>query len=86
MKGAAIACLCIGFGSGALQVAQSQPQEPVFRAGTDIVALDVSVRRRNQTVTGLTARDFELLDNGVPQRIVVERAETVPSMCLWSSM
>jgi hypothetical protein len=78
MKGAAIAWLCVGLGSGALQIAQSPPQEPVFRAGTDVVTLDVSVRRKSAPVTGLTARDFELLDNGVAQRIAVERVDTIP--------
>lgn len=46
----------------------SSPQT-VFRASADLVTVDVSVRNGARVVTGLTARDFELVDNGVPQEI-----------------
>jgi VWFA-related protein len=41
-----------------------------FRATTDIVTVDVSVRDRSRVVTGLTAADFEVSDNGVRQTVV----------------
>jgi len=46
-------------------------QEPqVFRSGTNAVAVDVTVRDRGRrTVMGLTAADFTVTDNGVPQEI-----------------
>lgn len=44
-------------------------QEPVFRAGIEVVELDVSVTRGGQPIAGLTARDFALTDNGVAQQI-----------------
>jgi VWFA-related protein len=50
----------------------------VFRAGTDLVTIDASVRLRNAPITGLTARDFELLDNGVAQAIELQSTDTVP--------
>jgi VWFA-related protein len=49
-------------------IGQAQ-ERPVFRAGVEIVELDVSVTRGGQPVTGLTARDFALTDNGVAQQI-----------------
>ena len=52
----------------AATIAQAQ-ERPVFRTGVEIVELDVSVTRGGQPVTGLTARDFALTDNGVAQQI-----------------
>jgi hypothetical protein len=58
--------------------AMQSPQRPSFRAGTEVVTIDVSVRRKAAPVPGLTAADFVLLDNGVPQRVSVETTEAVP--------
>lgn len=54
--------------------AQDKPkqdkQEPqAFRAATDAVSVTVSVWAGKRPVSGLTAADFELLDNGVRQEI-----------------
>src|SRR4029453_12682416 len=48
--------------------AAPRPQQPTFTARVDAVRVDVDVRRGNKPVTGLSASDFEVLDNGVPQR------------------
>ncbi len=53
-------------------------QHPAFYASTDLVTIDTLVQRRGRPVTGLTASDFELLDNGVRQQITVEASEAVP--------
>jgi VWFA-related protein len=46
-------------------------QQPVFRTGTDVVQLDVSVLDKNRKpIRGLTAADFSVLEDGVQQRIV----------------
>jgi Ca-activated chloride channel homolog len=45
------------------------PAQPRFRGGVDAVRVDVLVTDGNRPVGGLTADDFELRDNGVPQRI-----------------
>lgn len=45
-------------------------QQPVFRTAADVVAIDVLVMNGNRPVAGLTAADFELLDNGVPQTLL----------------
>jgi VWFA-related protein len=50
-------------------VAAGARQTPVFRASVDLVRVDVLVTDRGQPVADLTADDFELLDNGVPQRV-----------------
>lgn len=64
-------CVCLG-------TLWDHPQQPTFRAGTDVVNVDVSVHIRNSPVMGLTSRDFSLFDNTVAQRIEVSVVETVP--------
>ena len=44
-------------------------QPPTFRAGVEIVTVDVSVTRADAPVSGLTADDFVVTDNGIRQRI-----------------
>lgn len=55
-----------------------QAQERVFRSGVDGVTILASVRGGNRPVPGLTARDFELTDNGVPQELTTIAAGKVP--------
>jgi VWFA-related protein len=50
----------------------------VFRGGTDVVAVDVSIRRGNLPVRDLAARDFALTDNGVRQQVEVVSTDTLP--------
>jgi len=57
---------------------RAQEQRPTFRAGVTAVAVDVSVRVRNNPVPGLGPRDFELTDHGVPQRIDSVSIEPIP--------
>ena len=51
----------------------SPPQQtPTFRSSVDLVRLDVSVfDNQRRPVQGLAANDFTILENGVPQEIVV---------------
>ena len=49
-----------------------------FRTGVDGISVNVSVRARNQPVSGLTAADFEVLDNGVRQEISTLSLDAVP--------
>lgn len=53
-------------------------QRPVFRSRSDLVSIDVSVRRGNVPVTGLTAPDFRVFDNGVLQKVDSVSYEAVP--------
>lgn len=45
------------------------PQMPVFRTGVDVVRVDALVTDGGRPVSGLTAADFEVTDNGVAQDI-----------------
>ena len=49
-----------------------------FRTGTDAVRVDVLVTNGNAPVGGLTASDFELFDNKVPQAIDAVAIEDLP--------
>jgi VWFA-related protein len=53
-------------------------QAPTFRAAADVVAVEAAVRRDKRPVTGLKVGDFELLDNGVPQKISDLNYERLP--------
>jgi VWFA-related protein len=59
-----VLAVCLG-----AQAASQQPA-PTFRAETSLVPLDIRVLDRNgKPVTGLTAADFTVLENGVAQTI-----------------
>jgi VWFA-related protein len=65
--------------AGALAAAPPQGQQaPVFRSTVEGVSVSVSVRSASKPVQGLKTSDFELLDNGVPQRIEALSVETLP--------
>lgn len=49
-----------------------------FRSGVDVVTLNVAVTNGQNVVAGLTAADFEVLDNGVPQQVVSLAHESWP--------
>ncbi len=55
----------------------SQAQQ-TFRASTDVVLVDVSVRDGGRMVTGLGPGDFQLTDNGVRQRVESVETTAVP--------
>src|SRR5580692_8412612 len=55
----------------AVGIAATQAQVPRFRAGVDLVQIDVvAVDANGHPVPGLTAADFSLLDRKKPQKIV----------------
>lgn len=53
-------------------------QQAVFRATANLVAVDATVMRGRNAVAGLTAADFRLTDNGVPQDIESVSQGTMP--------
>jgi len=55
--------------AGVLLTGGADPQKTTFRSSVDAVVVDVLVTDRGKPVSGLTADDFELRDEGVRQRI-----------------
>jgi VWFA-related protein len=53
-------------------------QPPTFRTRVEVVTLDVSVTRADAPVSGLTADDFVVTDNGIRQRIDSVTVARVP--------
>jgi VWFA-related protein len=48
--------------------AEAPPQQPIFRAGTDLVRVDVTVTARgDEAVADLRLADFEVEEDGIPQ-------------------
>jgi VWFA-related protein len=72
-RGLAVAVVAAALGGGVVGA-----QRPVFRAGIEVVAVDVAVTRGRTPVTGLGVADFRLLDNGVAQTIEAVGSATVP--------
>ena len=53
-------------------------QQPTFSARREAVRVDVLVMDRGKVVTGLSAADFEVRDNGVPQTIDLVSFQQIP--------
>jgi VWFA-related protein len=53
-----------------------------FRSGIDVVTVDALVTRNGQSLSGLTAADFELRDNGVAQEIDSVSVDDTPASML----
>jgi VWFA-related protein len=51
---------------------------PVFSSAIEMVRLDVSVTRQGRPLRGLTAREFEVRDNGIVQAVEVVGHEEKP--------
>jgi VWFA-related protein len=62
----------------ALAAIDAPAPAPQFRSGIEVVSVDVLVKRGNRPVRGLTADNFELFDNSVPQRIQSVQTDAVP--------
>lgn len=61
-----------------LVVSAQEAQRPVYQASSDLVAIDVAVVSSGHSVTGLTAADFTIADNGKPQRVERVDAAAMP--------
>jgi len=49
--------------------AQQDPQRPTFRSGANLVRVDAYPAKDGKIIEGLAAEDFEVLEDGVPQKI-----------------
>jgi VWFA-related protein len=72
--------VCIAVWATAFTAAQDQPgPSPAFRGAVDLIRLDVSVLDRNRKpVTGLTAADFTVIENGQPRPVTTFAAVNLP--------
>ncbi len=57
---------------------QDAPQVPTFRTQANLVVVDVTVLTSGKPVTGLQPQDFQVLDDGVPQRVEFIAPTAVP--------
>jgi VWFA-related protein len=65
--------------AASLSFAQPPQERPTFRAAIEAVQVDVTVTdAEGRLVSGLTAADFELLENGKPQAITTFSAVDIP--------
>jgi VWFA-related protein len=67
----------VGLGPSRAQ-AQQAGQQPTFRAGVDVVTVDVSASRGGEPIGGLKAANFEVYDNGAKQKIDRVELQEVP--------
>lgn len=75
-----LACALVAWFLRGEAARQDQAPQPTFRAGVDLVDVDVSVIDRfRMPVRGLTADDFTVLDDGVRRPIVAFSAVDLPS-------
>src|SRR3954466_13773768 len=58
-----IAALLLGPGR------QAPPAQPIFRSGAQVVEVDVRVLKDGRFVPDLTAADFQITEDGVPQPV-----------------
>ena len=62
--------LVLAQGAGAESQTPAQPQTPIFRAGTDLVRVDVTATvNGDEPVADLQAGDFEITEDDVPQTV-----------------
>ena len=61
-----------------VSVSAQTPQTPMFKSTTSTVNVSASVKKSNNAIANLTAKDFVLTDNGVPQTIEAVSIENVP--------
>lgn len=67
-------CLCLAARPQQTPAQQPPPQQPTFRAGVNAVRVDVIVTdRRGMPVDNLTEADFEVTEDGKPQKIETAR-------------
>ncbi len=68
IRGIVVGSLLTALAAGAV-IAQSTQQQPVFRAGAFLVTVDVFPSRDGRIVEGLQAGDFQVLEDGTPQKV-----------------
>jgi len=64
--------------AGWLAWASAAGQQQPFRAGVDVVTLEVAVLQEDKPIAGLTSRDFVVTDNGVRQSVEAVSTASLP--------
>jgi VWFA-related protein len=59
----------LALASLATTAAAAAPQEPTFSSSVTLIRVDAEVLQDDRMIEGLTAQDFEVLDNGQPQPV-----------------
>ena len=77
-KGRAVVVVALAVPMALVIVSAKAQQTPIFRSTTATVSVSASVKKSNNAVANLTAADFVLTDNGVPQTIEAVSIENVP--------
>ncbi|MGE5357837.1 MAG: VWA domain-containing protein [Bacteroidales bacterium] len=60
----------------AWQTSTAQEQQATFKTGVDLVRIDALVTVAGEPVAGLGPNDFEVIDNGVPQKVEMAGPES----------
>lgn len=75
---ATIAGLALILAAGPSRSRVAEAQQTQFRSGVDVVQLTVAVINGKKVVADLTAKDFDVLDNGVKQSVLSVSRELLP--------
>lgn len=75
---AAITLLTAGQALTTLLPSEGALQTPTFRTQANLVVVDVNVLNGGKPVTGLQPNDFQVLDNGVVQRVEFMAPSAIP--------
>src|SRR3954469_19698360 len=65
---ACLVAVCLAL-LGPVGARQQEPAAPLFRGGVAFVNVDVYPRRDGRLVEGLTANDFQVFEDGKPQKV-----------------
>ena len=69
LAGLAVILAVVAWFTSANKAQEKAPQLPRFRAGASLVRVDAYPTLNGQPVTDLTAGEFEVLEDGVPQKV-----------------
>lgn len=69
LAGGLLILVVVAAGAAILAQAPQDPQRPIFRTGTSLVRVDAYPSKDGKIIEGLAAEDFEVFEDGVPQKI-----------------
>jgi Ca-activated chloride channel family protein len=75
---AAVAAICAGAIAAAQAPVPQTPVQPAFRAGVELVSLNVTVMEGTRYVTDLEQKDFNVFEDGVKQDVTFFNKTNLP--------